>query len=54
MLLFFQFAMMEAVIVGITDRFPIAGKHRIKLVGACSLVGFLLGLPLTTKVKYII
>ena len=48
---FLQFAMMEAVIVGITDKFPVVGKHRIKFVGVCSFVGFLLGLPLTTKVR---
>lgn len=42
--------MMEAVVVGITDRFPdTLGKHRIKFVLACCVVCFLLGLPLTTK-----
>lgn len=45
-----QFAMMEAVVVGITDRFPdTLRKHRIKFVLACCVVCFILGLPLTTK-----
>ena len=43
---------MEAVVVGITDRFPdTLGKHRIKFVLACCVVCFILGLPLTTKVS---
>ena len=37
--------------MGVTDRFPDSvGKHRVKFVFFCCVVGFLLGLPLTTKV----
>ena len=46
----FQFAMMETVVVGITDRFPLLGKHRVKFVAACCLFCFIIGLPFTTKV----
>ena len=47
-----QFGMMETIVVGVTDRFPdTIGKHRIKFVCVCCVVGFLLGLPLTTKVR---
>ena len=50
--LWFQFGMMETIIVGVTDRFPdTVGQHRIKFVLLCCIVGFLLGLPLTTKVR---
>ena len=48
---FLQFGMMETIVVGVTDRFPDSvGKHRVKFVFFCCVVGFLLGLPLTTKV----
>ena len=48
----FQFGMMETIIVGVADRFPdTVGQHRIKFVLVCCVAGFLLGLPLTTKVS---
>ena len=48
----FKFGMMETIIVGVTDRFPDSvGQHRIKFVLLCCVVGFLLGLPFTTKVS---
>ena len=51
-ILCYQFGMMETIIVGVTDRFPDSlGQHRIKFVLVCCVVGFLLGLPLTTKVS---
>ena len=44
--------MMETIVVGVSDRFPdTVGKHRVKFVLVCCVLGFLLGLPLTTKVR---
>ena len=46
--------MMETIVVGVTDRFPDSvGKHRVKFVFFCCVVGFLFGIPLTTKVHFI-
>ena len=48
-----QFGMMETIVVGVTDRFPDSvGKHRVKFVFFCCVVGFLFGIPLTTKVHF--
>ena len=45
--------MMETIVVGVTDRFPDSvGKHRVKFVFFCCVVGFLFGIPLTTKVHF--
>ena len=50
-----QFGMMETIVVGVTDRFPDSvgkKKHRVKFVFFCCVVGFLFGIPLTTKVHF--
>ena len=52
-IVYFQFGMMETIVVGMSDRFPdTVGQHRVKFVLVCSVIGFLLGLPLTTKVRF--
>ena len=48
-----QFGMMETIVVGMSDRFPdTVGQHRVKFVLVCCVIGFLLGLPLATKVRF--
>jgi len=43
--------MMETVIGGITDIFPYhLRRHKTKFVLLCCTIGFLFGIPLTTKV----
>ncbi|KAK6168533.1 hypothetical protein SNE40_021045 [Patella caerulea] len=45
-----QFAMMETLISGITDIFPhILRKRKLVFTLFCCMVGFLLGIPMTTK-----
>ncbi|XP_052795792.1 sodium- and chloride-dependent glycine transporter 1-like isoform X2 [Mya arenaria] len=45
-----QMVMMETVIGGITDIYPnVLRKHKSLFVFVCCMIGFLLGIPLTTK-----
>ncbi|XP_005092925.2 sodium-dependent proline transporter [Aplysia californica] len=45
-----QFGMMETVIVSLSDVFPrVLRTHKAKFAGVCCLLGFLCGIPMTTK-----
>ena len=43
-----QYAMVEVVVTGLTDEFPWLAKRKKMLLGSVCILGFLLGLPMTS------